>query len=420
MPKIDTAPVAAPPKTTPGVVSKPPAKKPAPVSKTVVAETVGTPETAVASETVTPSVKPARPVKQVATDRVDDSSIEISGLDDVDEYLTVMYYGREGTHKTSNLVRATVIDPQAKILVIAAEAGLKKRALESIGVNTSQISVWPKPGQRVTYDGLLALFYKLVADLKKDPKAWFLVGFDSATEVYKTLLDQVIENDVIRQTEQNAKSRTAIQIRDRFDQETDDFRRMSVQVRDLLRRFVHLPCHIAFTALERTDEEKGGPKAKRVQVIGPAISPALSLDFLQLADVVVRTTVAEGADGEAVGVGHTRADREIRAKDRYNVLPAEMADPSFDRIFRYVMGDFNGAAGDEIQITYEGSPNSQESVEMVAVPDDPETSVEKAKRVQATRERVQRDLEGKPEPEKSVTATTRRPTTRRTAAAPKA
>lgn len=262
--------------------------------------------------------------------------IELFSLEDTDDFLSVLYYGAEGTRKTTNACLMTSLAGTGRVLVINAEAGLKKTALQRQGVDVSRLAFWPGPGQQVTFEGLEKLFYQLVRDLDRDPKAWLGVVWDSATDIHQALLDQVVEKAMAQQQaiiDRNKGARPGnIRLRERFDNDRDDYRQMSNQFRLLLRRYRYLPCHFAVTALLRKDEE--GKSA----VYGPAVTPAIQSDLLGYVDIVAYTQVAEFPAGP-VGFAQTSPDKTHRAKDRYGVLPIELPNASFDRLAAYVTGD---------------------------------------------------------------------------------
>lgn len=258
-------------------------------------------------------------------------------MDDADEWYRVLWFGVEGTGKTTDVALVTQI-VQGRVLLINAEAGAKKSALARHGVDTSRIALYPPKGQQVTFESLERLFYRVQADLEADPNAWAAVAWDSITAIYQKLLDDVIEKDMRKTAEilqRSGKARSGragnLTMRDRFETDRDDYAEMSNQVRLLLRKYRSLHCHMLITALERRDEDK---KSKEVS-IGPAVSPALATDLLGYMDAVIRTQVNE----HGVYFGRTQPTDVARGKDRLNVLPVEMVDPTIQRIHAYVSGE---------------------------------------------------------------------------------
>jgi hypothetical protein len=266
---------------------------------------------------------------------IDATELEFGSLDDADDFLSLLYYGREGTTKTTCSLRMTRLDKPGKVLLINAEGGAKKQALAKHGVDTARVVTWPAPGKRVTFDGLEALFYRLAADLDRDPTSWLGVVWDSGTEIVQTVLDQVVEAAIAEQEEIIAKTRGRagnISVRDRFDNDRDDYRKMSNMVRSLVRKYRYLPCHFVMTALTREDE-----KGKRT-VYGPKFTPALADDILGYMDQVLYCKSTRNK-GKPIYYATTVQADDDRAKDRYDSLPRELVDPGFDRVMAYISGE---------------------------------------------------------------------------------
>lgn len=227
-------------------------------------------------------------------------------LEEKERHLKVLYYGRQGTGKTTAAALATRIDG-SKVLVIDAEGGLDVRALASRGVDTSKVVVWPPTGTRITSEGLQELHQALADELEEDSNSWSAVVFDSMTEIHQLLRENATQARV-------DKSRVVL---DPDVIDWDDYNKMTSQLRKLIRRFRDLPCDIIFTALEKVGDDE----------IRPAVTPALGTDLMGYVDLVIRTAMVRGRQ-----VGRFQPTEHINAKDRTNLFPALMADPSFDRI----------------------------------------------------------------------------------------
>lgn len=245
-------------------------------------------------------------------------------LDDSQEFTKALFYGVEGTGKTTALASAA---NGGRVLIINAEGGLKKRALQRQGINTDNIAVWPNPesGETITARSLEALHEKLRADLLEDPNSWFAVGLDSVSDIHQLLREQATDDRVTR-------SKVAL---DPDFVDRDDYGKMTGQMRKIIRRFRDLPCHVILTALEKDDEDSN-------QIV-PAITPALRTDILGYMDIVLRFGSPDGSYR-----GRSKNVARIRAKDRYGVLPEVLAEPSFERIEGYLDGSLD-AETDEFQ-----------------------------------------------------------------------
>lgn len=270
----------------------------------------------------------------------DPGEVLFDEMDDSDEFYRILWWGVEGTGKTTDIAMVTRIVPKGRVLMINAEAGAKRSALQHHGVDTSRIASYPPRGQQLSFEGLERLFYRVQADLEKDPTSWAAVAWDSITAIYQKLLDDVVEADIRKTAEilQRAKKTREgrsgnITLRDRFETDRDDYASMSNQVRLLLRKYRALHCHLLITALERRDENGKG-KEKTVEY-GPAVSPALQVDLLGYMDIVLHTKV----NSNGVFYGRSQPTEDTRGKDRLNALPVELVDPTIERIHRYVSGE---------------------------------------------------------------------------------
>lgn len=280
-----------------------------------------------------PAAAPAnQPALEVDEDATDDW---FTDLDDVKDYINALFYGNEGGGKTTDVVKMVNSRPNGRVVVINAEGGLKKSALQKRGVDTSRVQVWPKPGQRITRNGIDALYRKLRADLENDPESWIGVVWDSATDIAQVLVDDIQKKRV------NALKNKGVVNVDENHVDIADYGDMAKQFRDLLRKFRDLPCHFAMTALMRRDVDKdtGLPS------YGPAVIPSLATDLLGYVDFVLMIK-AEDEDGPFRAL--TKKSGRYRAKDRFDVLPRVFAEPSMDRIIAYLDGDLT-AETDPIQ-----------------------------------------------------------------------
>lgn len=244
-------------------------------------------------------------------------------LVDEAEYTKALFYGREGTGKTTAAARAA---EHGRVLVINSEGGLKRTALKQQGVDTSRIAVWPPEGVEITARSLEDLHEKILGDLHDDPDSWYAVVLDSLTEIHHLLRENATEERV-------RKSRTVI---DPDFVDRDDYGKMTAQLRKLIRRFRDLPCHVVVIALEKDDET--------AQEIRPSLTPALNTDVLGYMDVVVRFGSPDGSFR-----GRIKGTERIRAKDRFGILPEVLAEPSFPRLQAILDGDLD-LATDEAQV----------------------------------------------------------------------
>lgn len=244
-------------------------------------------------------------------------------LESTAEYLRVLYWGKEGSGKTAAALSAANL---GRVLLVNAEGGVKRRALNKLGIDLSQVQVWPQPGQPVTYEGLLSVYHELKADLDDNPKAWTAVVFDSWTEITQAFLEQVAN---ARNLQVEARKGTTLSSIDKAFTDRNDYSIVSKWNRDLLRKFRDLQCHTIWTALERRDVDDDTGRT----TYGPAVPPAVQTDLLGYVDIVLNTR----AEDDEVPYFRAASKRsgKARAKDRNGALPSVLVNPSFERVLAY-------------------------------------------------------------------------------------
>jgi hypothetical protein len=230
-------------------------------------------------------------------------------LDRKTDHANVLYYGAPGCGKTTGSASLAHI---GKTLVIDTESGLRRQPLKALEVPVDRIEVHTD----LRFSSLMDLLREVQADLARDPSAWAGLAFDSVSEFQRGLLEQ--------------------DARGRFRLTQGDYGENAQKMRALLRQFRDLPCHVAFTAHVRRDEDDDGEVR-----LGPSLTPAVSNDLLGFVDIVcfAQTHPLPGTD-EPVYVGSFRPGRKFVAKDRFGVLPPRLASPTFERILNYTSGRF--------------------------------------------------------------------------------
>lgn len=249
-------------------------------------------------------------------------------LDDVPDHLRLVYWGPEGSGKTTAALAATTI---GTVLVVNAEGGLKPKALRRQGIDTSRVKVWPPEGTRITHRSMDALYRRLKAELREDPKAYAAIVLDSISEINLVLTGSVSDDRI--------KKDMITDPFDKFFTDRSDYGTSGKMLRDLLRKFRDLPCHLIITALERRDEDEDTKKVR----YGPAVSPAVQQDLAGQMDVILYCREAQGA---APYRALTRGIAKYRTKDRFGTVPDLLAEPSFVRVLAYVEEDLDEATDD--------------------------------------------------------------------------
>lgn len=279
---------------------------------------------------------------------------EFYSLDEAITHLNVLYYGREGTGKTSDAAAMANLPGARRVLVINAEGGTRKGALAKRDIDTSKIVLWPRPGTPITFEGLVRLHQRILADLMDDPQSWSGVVFDSLTEIAAAVREQATQTRQSRLTQQGRPfDPSLIDVAD-YGVQTDQLRRV-------LRRFRDLPCHFIVTALERENDEGQ---------VGPDLGPALANSVAGYVDIILYTRATQSTAEDDDQAAHefralTRPTAKYRAKDRYDLLPRVLADPSFDRVVSYIEGDLT-EDDDALQADYLQRVTEREANEAAA------------------------------------------------------
>lgn len=268
---------------------------------------------------------------------VDLSATAASSLSDQEEFVNGLWYGREGSGKTTDVLTAA---NYGRVLVVNAEAGIKKKPLREFGINLDNIVPWPPQGreEELTVENLEALSWQIRSQLQEDPKSWYAVVWDSTSEIYET----AVANERVKQYDRNLELPVAKQKEHRLDPyftDLSDYGTATAQMRGLLRKYRDLPCHFLMTALERRDVDE---ETSKVQY-GPAVGPAFQKDILGMMDVNIYCEAGElrtGPDSKIdltdEFVGRMRTDGKLRAKDRFRSMPRILPTPTFERVLDYI------------------------------------------------------------------------------------
>lgn len=288
-----------------------------------------------------PAEKPPA-LSPYASDGTDphDLAFDFATLAESDEYINALYYGREGSGKTTDIAFMANLparnDAPGHVLIVNAEGGIKKSALRKRGVDTTRIKIWPDPThpEPITFQRLEALHQRLLSDLLERPGCWLGVGFDSSTEFVQLLRENATNNRRARLRAQNKEFDPDLIDRGDYGVETD-------QLAQLIRRFRDLPCHFAITALETFNDDP----AKGSLGVVPAVNPAMRTLLLGYVDVVLNCRASQDAAGEDDNDdavvdfrARTRPVKGTRAKDRFDALPRILAEPTFVRLAGYING----------------------------------------------------------------------------------
>lgn len=245
----------------------------------------------------------------------------LPSLSDQRSMVNVLYYGKQGSAKTTNMAGGSREGP---MIFVDAESGLKKQALKQRGVKVDNIQVHDK----IEYDALDGLFWDVKSTLEADPDSVYAVALDSVTELQKLLLEQIVSKAVDKAAKRGMD-------RDPFFIDRPDWGVVTEQSRRLTRRFRDLPCHVAFGALEKRDTDPDG-----AVVYSPALTPAYQTDLMGYVDIIIHTDVIE-LGGEVFYIGTSSPVGKYVGKDRFSALPPVLIDPTLDRVVAYVNGEID-------------------------------------------------------------------------------
>lgn len=259
-------------------------------------------------------------LKRYGADRESAAGSWFLDLDETEEYLRACWYGNEGAGKTTHALTAA---NKGRVLVINAETGVKRTALQRRGINTANIKTWPDhaSGEKVTRKGLQSIFQQVQADLEEDPNSWYAVVFDSFTEITYTMV-QGAQKRRVGQAVRSGKTSIDREFMDRAD-----YGQAAKWLAELVRDWRVLPMHVLVTALQRRDQDDDG-KVK----YGPATSPAVQNDLSGMMDILI---MCKGEDRDGPNRGLLHGGGKYRAKDRFGVTPRVLVDPTFERYLAY-------------------------------------------------------------------------------------
>lgn len=248
-------------------------------------------------------------------------------LDDEEDLVNILYYGEPGTGKTTAMASLARL---GKVVYIEAESGLKSRALKRFDPKfpTKNIELVQDSVQQsvINFGKLKALCDQLRIDLAEDPNAVAGVIFDSVTEIQKKILRQVMDKRIQRFNERGMEVEAHKNV-------VEDYGICTEIMRDLIRMYRDLPCHVGFAGLEVRDEDDDGAITYR-----PNLTPKLAADLTGYVDLVCYTT-DRVTGGTRYFLGSFRRGGKYQAKDRFGVMPELLVNPSYDRVVQYINGE---------------------------------------------------------------------------------
>lgn len=249
-------------------------------------------------------------------------------LDDMAEYLNVLYYGEPGSGKTS---AAASMAHLGRVYLVDVESGAKKKPLRQLGIPTKNI----RPVKVTSYRDLDEFYWFLKQELEddqnKDVPEIAGVVFDSITEIHDQLISEQVgirHNKAVRKVTNNAGELIQEVDDNEFLVELPERGIVTEQLRRITRRFRDLPCHVAIVAGAKRDVDSNGEGV----VYLPQLPPKFGAQLRGFVDVVGYTVKAPDVEDASGYLGVFRDTGRYKGKDRLGGLPPVVAHPAFHRL----------------------------------------------------------------------------------------
>lgn len=243
-------------------------------------------------------------------------------LDEMDEWLNIMYYGEPGSGKTS---AAAAMARLGTVYLVDVESGAKARSLRKLGIPTGNI----KSVQMRDYKDLDRFYWFLKQEIEDNPGLTVGVIFDSISEIHDQLIRAQVDvrhAKALRKVT-NRQGEITSEIDDNeFQVELQDRGIVTEQLRTMTRRFRDLPCHCVWVALAKREVAEDG-----VTML-PQLPPKFGGQLRGFVDIVCYMVKADGIDDASGYLGVFRDTGRFKGKDRLGALPPVMADPAFHRV----------------------------------------------------------------------------------------
>lgn len=267
-------------------------------------------------------------------------------LDQVQQFYRALYFGDPGLGKSTAIAAAA---RRGKVVYIDADEGLKGKALRRHGIPIENI----EPHYDLEYAALEALHLELVTRLA-DGEPIFALAWDTTTKTEEAFLSAILPGSV-------EKTRKLGKTREMTDVYLEDRGQVATMMRELLRKFHGLPCHLILGAHQRRDKDDDG-----AVMIRPGMMPSVITSFAGWMDCVLHMRTTEFPDDPSLEDGLefsalTRPRGKFQAKDRFGILPPVMANPGFDRVLGYYEDELDRIT-DPLQIAARVRRESAEKV----------------------------------------------------------
>jgi hypothetical protein len=229
---------------------------------------------------------------------------------------------------------------------IRANKGIRNKPLKALGIPTDRID----PIDQLDPISMERTIEEWREMLDDDPSALAGVCVDTATEWVARRIEKYVDFDWNRAVTKAGRDHVELNPLERYTtgDGRDQYKGVTQEMRRLMRSLVELPCHVAVACQMTLEIDESSGSAKRT----PAVNPALRGDIIGYSNMVIRLQ-QEGAwpNGLPLVVGYPRPSAQFTGKDNFGVLPARLADPTFDRLLGYVDGSLTKDT-DPVQADY--------------------------------------------------------------------
>lgn len=252
-------------------------------------------------------------------------------LDEMTEYLNILFYGEPGSGKTSH---AADMARLGIVYLVDVESGAKARPLRNLGIPVKNI----RPVKIASYDDLDRFYWFLKQKLDDGDENVVGVVFDSISEIHDRLLrEQVDKRHAKAVRKATGKGGELVyEVEDNeFLVELPERGIVTEQLRTLTRRFRDLACHTVFVALSKREVDQNGEGVVQL----PQLPPKFGAQIRGFVDIVCYAIKAPNVEDASGYLGIFRDTGKYKGKDRLGGLPPVMAYPSFSRIQDVTFGD---------------------------------------------------------------------------------